>query len=324
MAGALPLLALTLQRLFESRDPVLVTRAAWRAIGGLAESVKCATAPADEAIDADPALLAACNTLFAALASSVDGIPTRRSARVAGLRRDSNIAYLIDALRTQGAPPTPMTACADRPRNPVSAPAAAGRLVCATPSFSPRRREVEQAASDWQSSGNGLLIWGWERQKPAIEALCALGGIDPLPDPEYTDPGIHAWLALRSTLDESLRGFLRPEPLALLDELKQDETSPVRRGGHRPSPQHLARPRKGVGLDARGLPEIAWEAVAVPEEGAVVTLETSPPATVQDVVSPSDRPLPGDLATVQGLCDGGRRLSQSGVVGRTAIRGAAR
>ena len=33
MAGALPLLALTLQRLFESRDPVLgITRAAWQAV----------------------------------------------------------------------------------------------------------------------------------------------------------------------------------------------------------------------------------------------------------------------------------------------------
>lgn len=75
MAGALPLLALTLQRLFESRDSVVgITRAAWQAIGGLAESVKCATTPVDEVIDADPELFAACNTLFSALASSVDGI----------------------------------------------------------------------------------------------------------------------------------------------------------------------------------------------------------------------------------------------------------
>ena len=37
------LLALTLQRLFESRDPIRgITRAAWQAVGGLAESVKCA------------------------------------------------------------------------------------------------------------------------------------------------------------------------------------------------------------------------------------------------------------------------------------------
>lgn len=279
MAGALPLLALTLQRLFESRDPVLgITRAAWQAIGGLAESVKCATAPVDEAIDADPALLAACNTLFAALASSVDGTPTRRSARVAGLREDDNIAYLIDALRTQG-----LLTDTDDGHVQIAHetlfqhwPRLAGwcaRHVI----FLARRREVEQAASDWQSSGNGLLIWGWERQKPAIEALCALGGIDPLLDPEYTDPGIHAWLALRRTLDEPLRGFLRPEPLALLDELTRDETSPVRREDIGRRLNTLPDPRKGVGLDAQGVPDIAWETVAAPEEGAVVTLETDPP-----------------------------------------------
>jgi hypothetical protein len=119
MAGALPLLALTLQRLFESRDPVRgITRAAWQAVGGLAESVKCATAPVDEVIDSDPALLAACNTLFAALANSVDGIPTRRSACVAGLRGDGNLAYLIDALRTQACSPTPMMGMCRSPTKP--------------------------------------------------------------------------------------------------------------------------------------------------------------------------------------------------------------
>ncbi len=190
----------------------------------------------------------------------------------------SNIAYLIDALRTQGV-------LTDTDDGHVQIahetlfqhwPRLAG--WCARHAiFLARRREVEQAASDWQSSGNGLLMWGWERQKPAIEALCALGGIDPLPDPKYTDPGIHAWLALQNTLDESLRGFLRPEPLALLDELTRDEISPMRREDIGRRLNTLPDPRKGVGLDARGLPEIAWEAVAVPEEGAAVTLETSPP-----------------------------------------------
>lgn len=279
MAGALPLLALTLQRLFENRDPVHgITRAAWQAVGGLAESVKCATVPVDEAIDSDPALLAACNTLFAALASSVDGIPTRRSARVAGLRGDDNLAYLVDALRTQGVLTDTDDGHVEIAHEtllqhwPRLADWSTRHVI-----FLARRREVEQAARDWWSSGNGLLMWGWERQKPAIEALCALGGLAPQPDSEYSDPGIHAWRALQGTLDEPLRSFLHPEPLALVDELTQDETSPVRREDIGRRLNTLPDPRKGVGLDVRGVPDIAWEMVNVPEGGAVVTLETDPP-----------------------------------------------
>jgi len=283
MAGALPLLALTLQRLFESRDPIRgITRAAWQAVGGLAESVKCATAPVDEAIDADPALPGACNTLFAALASSVDGIPTRRSARVAGLRGDGNLAYLVDALRTQGVLTDTEDGHVEIAHETLFQhwPRLAG--WCARHAiFLARRREVEQAASDWRSSGNRLLMWGWERQKPAIEALCALGGMEPRQDPEYTDPGIYAWRALQGTLDEPLRSFLRPEPFTLLEELTQDETSPVRREDIGRRLNTLPDPRKGVGLDARSVPDIAWETVDVPEGGAVVTLETDPPQQVR-------------------------------------------
>ncbi|MBK7849434.1 MAG: SUMF1/EgtB/PvdO family nonheme iron enzyme [Zoogloea sp.] len=279
MAGALPLLALTLQRLFESRDPVLgITRAAWQTIGGLAESVKCATAPVDEAIDADPALPGACDTLFAALTSSVDGIPTRRSARVAGLRGDDNLAYLVDALRTQGVLTDTEDGHVEIAHETLFLhwPRLADWCVRHA-IFLARRREVEQAASDWRSSGNRLLMWGWERQKPAIEALCALGGLEAQHDPEFTDPGIHAWRALQGRLDEALRSFLRPEPLALLEELRQDDTSPVRREDIGRRLNSLPDPRKGVGLDARGVPDIAWETVDVPEGGAVVTLETEPP-----------------------------------------------
>lgn len=276
MAGALPLLALTLQRLFESRDPIRgITRAAWQAVGGLAESVKCATAPVDEAIDADPALPAACNTLFAALASSVDGIPTRRSARVAGLRGDGNLAYLVDALRTQGVLTDTEDGHVEIAHETLFQhwPRLADWCVRHA-IFLARRREVEQAASDWRSSGNRLLMWGWERQKPAIEALCALGGIEAQHDPEFTDSGIHAWRALQGRLDEALRSFLRPEPLALLDELRQDDTSPVRREDIGRRLNTLPDPRTGVGLDVCGVPDIAWETVDVPEGGAVVTLET--------------------------------------------------
>jgi hypothetical protein len=178
---------------------------------------------------------------------------------------DGNLAYLVDALRTQGVLTDTEDGHVEIAHETLFQHWPRLADWCAAPCHLPgAAAEVEQAASDWQSSGNRLLMWGWERQKPAIEALCALGGIEAQHDPEFTDPGIHAWRALQGRLDEALRSFLRPEPLALLEELRGRHFAGAP-GGYRPSPQQLPDPRKGVGLDARGVPDIAWETVDVPE-----------------------------------------------------------
>jgi hypothetical protein len=87
---------------------------------------------------------------------------------------------------------------------------------------------------------------------------------------------MHAWYALEQTLDEPSHSFLHPEPLRLLDELQSDETSHQRREEIGLRLNQMGDPRRGVGLDENGLPEIEW--VKANETGEV-TLETEPPRT---------------------------------------------
>jgi hypothetical protein len=145
-----------------------------------------------------------------------------------------------------------------------------------------QRRQAEQAAQDWQKSRekeldaaaaarSHLLRWGWERQKPALEALLLLGHEAAPHDAEFRDAGIAAWRALESHLDEPLRGFLEPEPLLLLlAELAGDETTHQRREEIGLRLNQMGDPRRGVGLDDHGIPDIAWVDILEGE----VTLET--------------------------------------------------
>ncbi len=123
------------------------------------------------------------------------------------------------------------------------------------------RRQAEQAARDWERDQHrSALKWGWELQSPAIEALCKLHHLAPLvPDPDFSDPGIAAWRALEPTLTETpLRRFLYPEPLALLDALTTDDTPHHRREEIGLRLNQLGDPRRGIGLDGNGLPDIFW------------------------------------------------------------------
>lgn len=291
MAGALPLLALTLQRLFAGRDPDRgITLAAYQATGGLAESVRRAAAPVDEAIDADPALAVACKGLFAALATAVEGIPARRTAEVAPLRVDPATSRLIDDLRAQGLLADPDDAHIEIAHETLFTHWPRLKAWCDDHAlFLARRREAEQAACDWDKAtvdarrdGSAaalrhaeILRWVWERQKPALEAMLALGQLQPVVDPDFIDPGIYAWRALEGELAEPLKSFLYPEPLRLLDELASDATPHIRREDIGRRLNAMTDPRRGVGLNDQGLPDIVWENI----EAGEVTLETDPPQT---------------------------------------------
>ncbi|MDP3172289.1 MAG: hypothetical protein Q8M91_18320, partial [Polaromonas sp.] len=138
------------------------------------------------------------------------------------------------------------------------------------------RHQAEQAARDWDRSNDqqrSVLKWGWERQKSAIEALCKLNQLAlPAPDADFSDSGIATWRVLEPQLPESpLRHFLYPEPLALLDELGADSTSHHRREEIGLRLNQLGDPRRGVGLNEKSLPDIAW--VDIPA-GEVVLGET--------------------------------------------------
>lgn len=133
------------------------------------------------------------------------------------------------------------------------------------------RRQAEQAAWDWDKDHRPVLKWGWERQKPALEALRKLNHLPLSPlDADFTDSGIATWRVLEPQLPEPLRHFFIPEPLALIDELSTDSTPHHRREEIGLRLNQLGDPRRGVGLNENGLPDIAWINISAGE----VTLET--------------------------------------------------
>lgn len=290
--GALPLIALALQQLFEQRDPRQgLTYTHYQQMGGLESIVKSIAADLDRAINTEPGLERACTRLFSELATVIDDVPTRRTAEVEPLRADPDMGRLIEALRAQGflSDPNPKqielaheTLLSHWPRLHEWCDQYADRLSL--------RRQAEQAAREWQQATeqemakpgdsacpSDALRWTWERQRPALEALLSLNHLSPKDVSGYTDPGIHAWYALEQTLDEPLQSFLHPEPLSLLDELESDETPHQRREEIGLRLNQMGDPRRGVGLDADGLPDIEW--MEITETGEVI-LETDPPRTL--------------------------------------------
>ncbi len=139
------------------------------------------------------------------------------------------------------------------------------------------RRQAERAAAEWDTAKRpDILRWGWERQKPALEALHTLSHLLlPPPDPDYTDAGIALWRALQHSLPDSpLKAFLFPEPLRLIDELAAKETDHQRREEIGLRLNQLPDPRRGVGLGADGLPDIVW--IAVPAGEVKLEIDADP------------------------------------------------
>ncbi len=134
------------------------------------------------------------------------------------------------------------------------------------------RRQAEQAARDWaRQQRQPVLKWGWERQRPVIAALVKLNQmVVPACGPDFSDPVMTLWQQLETRLEEPLRQFLHPEPLALLEELNTDETPHQRREEIGLRLNQFGDPRRGIGLDEHGLPDIVWIDIPAGE----ITLET--------------------------------------------------
>jgi hypothetical protein len=292
LAGALPLLALTLTQLFERRDLADgLTLAVYEQMGGLPKIVETAAAGIDQAIDDDPLLADACERLFAELATVIDDLPTRRTAEVEPLRADTLVSMLVDALRAHGLLADPDERHVELAHETLLKHWPRLREWCAR--YADKlalRRQAEQAAGDWQkartreeSSGqpetarhSDLLRWTWERQKPALQALLALSPhLAAQHDPDFADAAIDAWHTLQAVLSEPLQSFLAPEPLRLLDELSSDDTPHQRREEIGLRLNQMGDPRRGVGLNAAGLPDLVWINIPAGE----VTLETKLPET---------------------------------------------
>jgi len=278
MAGALPLLALTLAQLFTHRaaDGGL-TLAAYQAMGGLPKVVETAARDIDRLFDSSERLTRAGERLFAELATVIDELPTRRTADAARLRADADVGRLADALRAQGFLADPdggqraelahETLLTHWPRLHDWCSRTIDKLAL--------RRQAETAAVEWHKARQrspgvpaarsttphpaDLLRWTWERQKPALAALLALAPqLRATPDADFADRGIDAWRTLAGQLDEPLASFLDPEPLRVLSELESDATPDHRREEIGLRLNQMGDPRRGVGVNDAGLPDIAW------------------------------------------------------------------
>ena len=192
------------------------------------------------------------------------------------------------------------------------------------------RQQAERAAAEWHKAGRpGILLWGWERQRPALEALRKLNHL-PLPDAdaEYADAGIALWRALHVRLpDTPLKAFLYPEPLLLIDALKAEGTDHQRREEIGLRLNQLPDPRRGVGLGADGLPDILWLHVPAGEVTIEVNAEPDVPVQSNGHQGPNEAPqnrfcgeslptgpLPDHLASVQHILERRGRLRKSGMV----------
>ncbi|WP_291992043.1 SUMF1/EgtB/PvdO family nonheme iron enzyme [Candidatus Accumulibacter sp. ACC003] len=279
--GALPLIALTLEQLFEQRDAAQgLTLDAYQRMGGIESIVDSAASSIDRLIAGEPELESACGRLFAELATVIDELPTRRAAAIEPLRADRQVGRLVDALRRQGFLTDPDDQHVELAHATLFSHWPRLRQWCARHADSLLlRRQAKHAAREWrqavdhdamqspgaQSSGGELLRWSWERQKPVLLALLELSHRGAARDPYFHDPGVAAWRALDDRLDEPLRSFLRPEPLRLMEELSRDETPHHRREEIGLRLNQMGDPRRGVGLADDGLPEIVWVEVAAGE-----------------------------------------------------------
>ncbi len=280
--GALPLIALTLERLYEQRDAEQgLTLDAYQRIGGLASAIGSVAADIDRLIEEDGELGAACPRLFAELATVIDQVPTRRIFDVAALGDDPPLARLVELLRRRGFVVDGDDRHIELAHETLLSHWPRLRQWCARYRDSlVLRRQVKQAAREWrrtaeqsdgeQAAGGSLEgsagRWRWEQQRPALLALHELAH-RPLPpaDADFRDTGIAVWRGLAGGMEKYLHAFLRPEPLMLLDELAVDGTTHERREEIGLRLNQMGDPRRGVGLAADGLPDIAWVDVAAGE-----------------------------------------------------------
>lgn len=280
--GALPLISLTLERLYEQRHPEQgLTLEAYQRIGGLASAIESVAADIERLIEEDGELDAACPRLFAELATVIDQLPTRRIFDVAALRGDPPLARLVDLLRRQGFLVDGDDRHIELAHETLLSHWPRLRQWCVRHRDSlALRRQVKQAAREWRrlaeqsdrepvAGGHlegGAGRWRWEQQRPALLALHELAH-HPLPPAggDFGDAGIAAWHGLAAGMEKYVHSFLWPEPLALLDELVVDGTAHERREEIGLRLNQMGDPRRGVGLAADGLPDITWVDIAAGE-----------------------------------------------------------
>jgi|CXWL01.1.fsa_nt_gi energy-coupling factor transporter ATP-binding protein EcfA2 len=286
--GALALAEFALSLLYDKKDGDALTETAYTAIGGVAGAIDSlaeqAVAKAREKLNQDPEVFdeKTISPLFLAIAS-VEQRDNEAGGALAVVRRRAAKGDLPEAALILAQQLVDKRILVSSNEQPAVYEVGHEAMFSHWERFKDwyanyaadlaLRHQAEQAARDWDRSNDQqrpVLKWGWERQKPAIEALRKLNQLAlPAPDADFSDSSIATWQTLEPQLPEPLRHFLTPEPLALLDELNTDSTLHHRREEIGLRLNQLGDPRRGVGLREDGLPDIMWIDIPAGE----VTLE---------------------------------------------------
>lgn len=252
LAGALPLLQFTLERLFEERAGNRLTQTAYDDMGG----VDGAIGSHSEAVfaklpESSQAML---GQVFLPLVNidEASGEPTRRRVDVQALKPDPDADALIKALIDNRLLQTgsegesiyleiaheALFRSWERLKNWIDSVRGDLHLL----------REMRKAAQTWEESGRSRdFLWLGERGQEVADMLERLH-----PD-----------------LNDVEKAFARPEAEHLLDEIQDLDVTPARRSeiGTR---LHVLKYRiKGAGLRDDGLPEIVWCNVDVPDGSSI-------------------------------------------------------
>jgi hypothetical protein len=172
----------------------------------------------------------------------VGGTATRRRGDLHALREKPSVAAFIDAytearlLVTEGAAGSPPTLEVAHEALFTSWTRLSRWIEQAADDLR-LWRQVQAAAADWEEHGRQeAYAWPHERLVMAVEMIERL-------QPE---------------LDLVEQAFLRPEAKRLIDELDKPSTDHRRRGYIGERLAAIGDPRRGVGLNAEGLPELEW------------------------------------------------------------------
>ena len=280
LAGALPLLQFTLERLYEERDGNRLTRDAYERMGGVSGAIGTHSEAVYQSLPES-----AQDTLGQVFLPLVNideetGEPTRRRAPLADIIADPNAKTLVDAFVDNG--------LLQRGRDgecrylEVTHEALLRSWDTLVTWIAHTRddlrllRQIDREATDWHESGREYLLTA-ERLKPVHDAIARL---------EYE-------------LNPVTYDFVYPQAM-LLAELDKPETDEKRRLRIGDDLDLLGDPREGIGV-VDGVPDMAWLPVEVSSDP--VTIKTDENEIGPLVTTLLYRQISGDLRAVSAFVE---------------------
>ena len=242
--GRLALVAFALERLYEAKQDQRLTKATYAAFGGVAGAI---AQKAEETYQQLQAKGVELDTAFGRVFRELATIDPERN--VATRKRAPSTTFVGDALELKDALVNARLLVSDQGKVEVAHEVlfqSWPRLKDWIDTVGDDLRLHERVRSEaiaWAAAGHDPHhLWSHERLVPVYAMFERLG-------------------LAREALEEPLKSFVRPEAERLLEELERPETSHYRRAEIGDRLDKIGDPRKGVGLNAQGTPQIEWVAV---------------------------------------------------------------